>query len=673
MCGFVLIVGRNGYVPSPQIVERMTSSIEHRGPDDCGYWSAGNVAMGFRRLAIIDTTPAGHQPMVSADGQHVLVFNGEIFNYVELRRELRALGHRFRSSGDTEVLLAAWRQWGERATDHLIGMFAFAVWDRQQNALFGARDHFGIKPLFLYEGKKATIIASEIKAIHASGLGGYTENWSAVASYLVDGQLDEPSATCFTEISHIAAGHLFRVDADGRVRQRRYHQWSTEVLESADDAPSIIADLLEESVHLRTRADVPVGVCLSGGLDSTAIACSIARRRQTLNDSAPLLAFNFKAPEYDESPYIAETLRQTGATLVPLHMDVRSAWGSLSRVLHFQDEPMHSMNALVGYELMRLARRHGTLVVLNGQGADETLAGYSSYHEAHWLTSILNGRPDRALSDIREHAKAFGANPYYHVRDVVRRLAFSVAARIPGYGFFAQFARASWNENNPWYTSDLTNRVPPRTTHPQSRLEAQQRDAVTDSPLPLYLRIEDRNSMAHGVEVRVPFLDPRLTQYALSLPIASRMRGPLNKFALREGLRGRIPELVRSRVDKMGFPVPADRWLANELYEPLRALLDSSVSRSRGLFRTDALIAQLDASRGDRLVPHAPFFRAANVEAWLAMLADRRVGTTPVSSPIIVRDSSGPQYHRPSDTGPVGRNSGKMRKVRRLDAGEPTA
>src|SRR5262245_39821514 len=188
MCGFAIIVGRSGYVASPQVVERMTSAIEHRGPDDSGFWSADNVAMGFRRLAIIDTTPAGHQPMVSVDGQHVLVFNGEIFNYVELRDELRALGHRFRSTSDTEVLLAAWRQWVERATDRVVGMFAFAGWDRQRNALFGARDHFGIKPLFLYEGAQATILASEIKAIHASGLGGYAENWSTIASYLVDGQ-----------------------------------------------------------------------------------------------------------------------------------------------------------------------------------------------------------------------------------------------------------------------------------------------------------------------------------------------------------------------------------------------------------------------------------------------------------------------------------------------------
>jgi asparagine synthase (glutamine-hydrolysing) len=650
MCGFALIIGRDGYVPPPQIVERMTSAIAHRGPDDSGLWSENNIAMGFRRLAIIDTTAAGHQPMVSVDGQHVLVFNGEIFNYVELREELRALGHRFRSTSDTEVLLAAWRQWGERAIDRFVGMFAFAVWDRGRNELFGARDQFGIKPLFVYEGKEATILASEIKAIHASGLGGFTENWSAIASYLVNGELDDSNTTCFADINHIPAGHSFRIDGNGRVQQRPYHQWSTELLASANDAPSVIADLLEDAVRLRTRADVPVGVCLSGGLDSTAIACAIARHRRATNDGAPLLAFNFNTSEFDESDYVAETLRQTGATLVPLQIDIHSTWRSLARVLHFHDEPLHSMNALVGFELMRLARKHGTYVVLNGQGSDELLSGYSSHHQAHWLTQILDGRVGQAVADIRDYAKAFGTDPDRHLRDVVRTLAFAGAAHIPGYDWLAGLARAKAHEHNAWYTSELTAQLPARAGAPDLRLDAQQRRAVSASPLPLYLRVEDRNSMAHGVEVRVPFVDPQLAQYALSLPIAARMRGRLNKLALRQGLRGRIPDIVQSRVDKMGFPVPTHRWFASELFEPLRALLDSPSSRGRGLFRNDALIARLDAARGNTLDMHEPFFRAANVETWLTMLAERRARQTVSGSPIVVRDVSASPSRRASDS-----------------------
>jgi asparagine synthase (glutamine-hydrolysing) len=421
------------------------------------------------------------------------------------------------------------------------------------------------------------------------------------------------------------------------------------VLETADDAPTMVADMLEQSVRLRTRADVPVGVCLSGGLDSTAIACAIARHRRAVNDDAPLLAYNFNTEEFDETRYIDETLRQTGARLVQPRWDVRSAWSSLNRVLHFHDEPLHSMNALVSFDLMRLARRHGTLVVLNGQGSDEILAGYSSYHEAHWLTQVLDGHPGHAWADIQDYAKTQGTNPYDHVRTILRTLTFAAVGRIPGYDALARFARARSARHNPHYSPELMAKLPPRTRIPDLRLEGQQRLALTESPLPLYLRIEDRNSMAHGVEVRLPFLDPRLVQYSLSLPIASRMRGALNKLPLREGLRGRIPDVVQSRVDKMGFPVPTHRWFGNELYQPLRDLLDSSASRSRGIFRTDALIAGLDASRGGVVHDHGVLFRAANVEAWLGMVAERRTRQTAARTSIVASDSPAVTQRRPSD------------------------
>jgi asparagine synthase (glutamine-hydrolysing) len=649
MCGFVLVVGRDGYVPSARMIERMTSAIAHRGPDDAGFWSEDNVAMGFRRLAIVDTTAGGHQPMVSADGNHVLVFNGEIFNYVELREELRALGHRFRSASDSEVLLAAWRQWGEGAIDRLVGMFAFAIWDRKQRRVFGARDQFGIKPLFVFETANAIILASEIKAIHASGLGGYDENWPVIANYLLTGRLDDTEATCFAGVEHILAGHLFRIDGDGRITRRRYHTWPSDLMASADDAPTAIADMLEESVRLRTRADVPIGVCLSGGLDSTAIACAIARHRQAIGDQSPLLAFNYNSNDFDESEYIAATIRQTGATLVPLKLDIRAAWSSLQRVIHFHDEPLHSMNALVGFELMRLARRTGTYVVLNGQGSDETLAGYSSYHQAHWVTQMLDGDVTSALDDIRDYADAFGTSPGRHTRDVLRTIAFAGVGRLPGYQLMRRWARRMRARSNPWFSSALLAHHTKSDASHDVRLDAEQRRAVASAPLPLYLRIEDRNSMAHGVEVRVPFLDPRLVRYALSLPIRARMRGRWNKLALRDGLRGRIPDAVQARVDKMGFPVPAARWFAGELYEPLRALIDSASARGRGIFRNDALLAELDAARGKQLAVDAPFFRMANVESWLSMLSERRTRGAHTAAPIAVRDPSAGTHRRASD------------------------
>jgi asparagine synthase (glutamine-hydrolysing) len=639
MCGFVLVFGRNGRVPRPFMIERMTASLAHRGPDDSGFWYSGAVAMGFRRLAIIDTTTAGHQPMVSPDGETVLVFNGEIYNYVELRAELRSLGHHFRSSCDSEVLLAAYRQWGDRVVDRLVGMFAFAIWDKERGEVFGARDRFGIKPLFVYHGVDIVILASEIKAIHASGESAHAENWQAIARYIVGGQLDDTAATCFAGIEQVAAAHTFRVGPAGPVRQQRYFDWSTDMLDRADDAPRVVGEMFEESVRVQTRSDVPVGVCLSGGVDSTAILCSMARQRGVAGDSSPLFAFSYNTPEYDESRYVAETIRETGATLVSLDTDPRATWANLSRVLHFHDEPLHSMTALVGFQLMGLARRHGALVILNGQGADEILAGYSNYHAAHWVTLVLQGRATQAMREIRAYGRAFGDSSGRLATQVLRIVMFRAMRLLPGYAHATRIRRDAKLRDNPWVTPDLANRIPDRGLVPSSRLDAIQRSAVTSSPLPLYLRIEDRNSMSHGVEMRVPFLDHRLATYALSLPLDWRRRGPWNKYALREAMRGKMPEAIRTRQDKMGFPTSDGKWFAGDLHEPLRALLDSRAARGRGVFQTDNLLRELDAGRGTSVENHSVLFRAANVEAWLSMLADRRAERELTVRPVVIRDA----------------------------------
>jgi asparagine synthase (glutamine-hydrolysing) len=624
MCGFVFAIGRNGRVPDPAMVARMTETLSHRGPDDTGFWSEGPVAIGFRRLAIIDPTPAGHQPMVSADGRHVLVLNGEVYNYVELRDELRALGARFRSTSDSEVLLAAWRQWGPDALSKLVGMFAFVIWDRKGAVVHGARDRLGIKPLYVHRGPDITILASEIKALHASGLDTYRENWPVLAHYLVSGEIDDGVSTCFHGIEQVAASHAFEIGPSGIVRQRRYFDWPTQVEDLGDETPARIGDLFEHSVRLRMRSDVPVGVCLSGGVDSTAILCELARQRQARGHTAPILAFSYNAEEFDETPYLDATLRETGATMVPLHLNVRQTWDSLERVLHFHDEPLHSMNALVGFQLMRLARQHGALVILNGQGADETLAGYSSYYTSHWLSLIAQGRVGQARREIAAYAATFGADPRALAANVLRMLMYRVASRLPGYLGASRMARNAIDRRNPWFSAEVTTALPNRGPIESMRLDAVQRVSVMATPLPLYLRVEDRNSMAHGVEVRVPFLDHRLVAQALTLPTHWRMRGQWNKYALRESLRGKIPEVVRTRAEKMGFPMPSAKWFARDLYEPLRDLLGSQSARSRGLFQTDHMLRTIEQARGGEVEAHLELFRAANLETWLTMLQRRR-------------------------------------------------
>jgi asparagine synthase (glutamine-hydrolysing) len=601
----------------------MTATLVHRGPNDSGFWHEDSVAIGFRRLSIIDLSPRASQPMVSADGSHVIAFNGEIFNYVELRKELCALGHRMQTTSDTEVLLASWRQWGDACVDRLEGMFAFVIWDRTRGELFGARDRFGIKPLYVYEAADAVLFASEIKAIEASGLYERRENWSVIARYLLDGCLDETSATCFAGIHQIPPAHAFRVGLRGRLRQYRYFELPTDLDERATECPRRVADMLEESARTRMRSDVPLGVCLSGGIDSTAIICAMARHRQATNDASPLLAFNYNPPEFDESRYIDATVRQTGATLVSWDGNVRDLWSNLSRVLHFHDEPLHAMNALIGYELMGMARKNGAIVVLNGQGADEVLGGYSSYYDDYWSTLMVSGRFRDAWSEMSKFALTLGANVGQLAARVLRRLALRSMRRIGAYEAAARVARTRASHSHPWFSADLASKSLERRSYVGIGLDAAQRHAVTTASLPLYLRIEDRNSMAHGVEARLPFLDHRLVSYALTLPVHWRIRGAWNKYALREASSGRIPEMVRTRVDKMGFPTPTARWFGGELHEPLRDILGSSAARERGLYRTENMLRELDAGRGGEVREDAPLFRAANVEVWLSMLKNR--------------------------------------------------
>ncbi|HEY9227468.1 MAG TPA: asparagine synthase (glutamine-hydrolyzing), partial [Gemmatimonadaceae bacterium] len=435
MCGFAVFIGQNGRAADRCVVKRMTETLVHRGPNDSGFWDDGSVAMGFRRLSILDLSSRANQPMRSLDGTQVIAFNGEIFNYVELRDELRTLGHQFATTSDTEVLLASWRQWGDTCVDRLEGMFAFVIWDSTRKELFGARDRFGIKPLYTFCGPDVVLLASEIKAIQASGLYETRPNWPIVSRYLLDGHLDETTATCFEQIEQIAPAHAFRIGLRGPIRSHRYFDFPASIQEVASEGAHTVADMLENSVRTRMRSDVPVGVCLSGGIDSTAIICAMARHRRESKDPSPLVAFNYNTPEFDESAYIAETIRQTGATLVSWDGKIRDLWSNLPRVLHFHDEPLHSMNALVGFELMGLARERGAIVLLNGQGADETLGGYSSYYDYYWSTLLIMGRVDDAWREIRGFAKAFEADATRLAARVLRRVALRAMRHVPAYTF----------------------------------------------------------------------------------------------------------------------------------------------------------------------------------------------------------------------------------------------
>jgi len=616
MCGFVALLDPQcpAEAIEPRLL-RMLSTLVHRGPDDHGTWVDGTVGLGFRRLSILDLSPAGHQPMTSADGDCTIVFNGEIYNYLELRKELQALGHVFRSSGDTEVLLTAYRQWGADCLPRLNGMWAFVIHDRARGRLFGSRDRFGIKPLYRWQDGGRLVLASEIKAIRASGLWKGGMNLRTCAAYLHDQRLDDSNQTFYDGIEQVPAGHAFEVDMAGRTREWAYWQLGDIVEEPHPDPAGAFAELFEDAMRLHMRSDVPVGVNLSGGLDSTAIICAAARLRAESGSGAELLAFCFQDKRFDESRYITDTLALTGARLVPLNVTPAALWDSLPRVLAFQDEPMHSMTALVGYQLMGLAASHGVKVVLNGQGADEVLGGYGSYFFDHWADLLRRGQLGQARREIAAFSQAHGGSArerFLRSARMALRQSMRHWPLVGGPSAARQQARARARR---WLSPDLAAHLPP-APGPGIGLADVLGRAVGQAPLPLYLRVEDRNSMAHSIEVRLPFLDWRLVKLAFSLPASQKLNGPWNKYVLRESMRGRIPESVRSRVDKMGFPTDAAAWLRGPLYEPMRELIHDPGFRSNPLFDANRLAEDLEAHKTGSVNHTDRLFDAAQMHLW---------------------------------------------------------
>ncbi len=587
MCGLAGILSLDGEPDLRRPIERMTDSLIHRGPDDSGILIEGPLALGFRRLSILDLEMTGHQPMTSADGSCTIVFNGEIYNFPELRRELEGKGHVFRSTGDTEVLLNAYCEWGRDCLQKLNGMWAFLILDRRRQIVFGSRDRFGIKPLFFHVGDRCVLFASEIKAMCASGFYEKALDWEVVAEFLVRRRLDETDRTFYSGIEQIPAGSFFELGFDGKIQTSRY--WSLAGIEphKSGDPVTAYAELFEDAVRLRMRSDVPIGVFLSGGIDSTSILCSLARVRNSLpaEQQGRLRALAFMDPRFDETQFIDDTIAQTSAELQPVNYDSADIWQDLPKVLWHHDQPVHSTTALIGYRLSQATAEQGIKVILNGQGADETAAGYPSYFQAYWHTVLATGGIGALYGELKQYSTLWGSDPK---KDLVSVLRYVLSGQLYRFSSYQKLrSRRDWNKDrqHPWFTSELLGSLGPPEVRQNVRLDlnTELAGAVEQSPLPLYLRIEDRNSMAHSVEVRVPFLDYRLVELLFSLPGQSKMQGPFNKHIVRESMRGRIPDSVRNRHEKMGFPSPAGVWMS-ELKSNFLDTLNSRRFQELGIF-----------------------------------------------------------------------------------------
>lgn len=622
MCGFVGIAGFNGRHPDQHQIEPMLAAIEHRGPDDAGVYVRDGVALGFRRLSIQDLSAAGHQPMQLDDGELTIVFNGEVYNFVELRAELEKLGHRFRSSGDTEVILHAYREWGRDCVSRFNGMWGILIHDRRRQCLFGSRDRFGIKPLFRYRANDQWVFASEIKSIRRHADFRFEPNLEVAAKFLHEGRLDEQMETFYTGVESIPPGHCFEVDAHGEFRQWPFWELREQAasLTPSRDSAEEYAALFEDSVKLRLRSDVPLAVFLSGGMDSSSILCSIARQqsanRQSVGES--LTAYGFMSAQFDESRYIADTITWTGAELKKVTETPQQLWAEAPKMLAAQDEPVHSFTPVIGYVLSKMTAADGVKVVLNGQGADETAGGYPSYFANLWQSLVMSGEWRNLWRQLDGYTGAYGGDRMRLFFGALRKAAQAQFSRLEGYRLAASRRHAERLRAASLFSEAIDNAIPAQAGEFRNpTLDNVLERSVRQAPLPIYLRAEDRNSMAHSLEFRLPFLDYRLVRFLFSLAPDEKLNAQWNKHIMRRAMQGRIPESIHQRVDKMGFPTPFSNWIRNELNAPVSAILHSPELRDTGWFdmaKVEQAFAEHCAGKRD---VGTPLFRIVQAFWWL--------------------------------------------------------
>jgi asparagine synthase (glutamine-hydrolysing) len=619
VCGLAGALHRDPATRDPAVLSRMMASLSHRGPDDEGSLTIGAATMLHRRLSILDTSPAGHQPMCSDDGRLAILHNGEIYNFLELADELAALGHQFATKTDTEVILAAYREWGADCFGHFNGIWAMALWDAAEGALLLSRDHFGIKPLFIAEVGSDLYFASEIKALLEVPDVDRRPEPAAMRDFLVEGVVDHSERTFFRGVRRVPAAHVMTFTPNGR-RSVRY--WNPPTLaHDASLAPgpgdeALVDELrqrLVNAVALQLRSDVPLGSCLSGGLDSSTVVSLAAAlrdgrlaatREHAERDRLPQLAFfaEFREPGIDERRYVDDVVAATGIELRTVTPTAAEFAESLPTVLHHQDEPFVSASIVVQYHVMKLARESGVTVLLDGQGADELFAGYPPFLEPRLGGAIRQG-----------HLAALIPDGSFRANQLPRILRYAVlgAGRRPGW--LGGLATPAWLGELPRTAGTLAEpaAAPPPGTVLAQRLWQQ----ITGDGMPALLRYEDRNSMAFGIEARVPYLDVPLVEFALGLPDRLKIGGGRRKVILQRAARGFVPESVLDRRDKIAFAPPQARWMREAA--PAFAFLGDGPHLERDGFVQPGTVASALADLGAGRRAAGPEFRLLVAEMWL--------------------------------------------------------
>jgi asparagine synthase (glutamine-hydrolysing) len=626
--------------PLHALVARMNALVSHRGPDGSGVCvlrqigsvdcrlsldadGIGTVALGHTRLAILDLSMHGYQPMSTLDERFWITYNGEIYNHQELRQDLEALGHRFKSQTDTEVILAAYAHWGVECLNKLNGMFAFVIVDRISNRLFIARDRFGVKPLYFWRSDNGLLaFASEIKQF--SALPGWRPQLQAQRAYdfLNWGVFDHTAETMFSGVRQMRGGEYVHMSLDeigGNLPIHRWYQLSSSVFDGDElDAASQLRDLLEDSVRIRLRADVPVGSCLSGGLDSSSIVCIV---NQILGNKAipDFQQHTFSArssiPRYDEGGFIDAVLGKTGVVAHQITPPFEQLFDTLPSLVWHQDEPFGSTSIYAQWHVFKLAKDAGVKVMLDGQGADELLAGYHSYFGPFLLSLLRSGDWRSFAQETMWIQRLHGYSPWYLMKLILntvlsgelrQTLRAHTGKAAAGSAYWMNLTQLNVREIDPVEVGGVVGKS----------LRNQGVDHLLRTHVPMLLHWEDRSSMAHSVEARVPFLDYRLVEFAISLEDRVKVRNGMTKAVLRQAMQGILPEAVRTRVDKLGFVTPEEVWLREQAPEKFRRAMRQAIDQSNGVLNVKAMNLLEDVIQGRKPFSFLPW-RLITFGAWI--------------------------------------------------------
>jgi asparagine synthase (glutamine-hydrolysing) len=593
MCG---IIGQYCFKgqPDKELIKNMSKILTHRGPDTDGTYFNNTVGLAHRRLGIIDLSISARQPMFNEDHTIVVTYNGEIYNHPSLRDILIEKGHIFKSNADTEIIVHAYEEWGLNCLTKFNGMWAFALWDNKKKVLFCARDRFGIKPFYYTFIDNTILFASEIKALLAHPNIGISQNELMVEAFLSSGILDHTHETMFNKIYQIPPSNGLIINTHG-MKQFRYCDLEinpniTSII-SDDNVASNVIHLFKKSIKSHLRSDVPIGTCLSGGIDSSTIAKLVNIDHSMQNTFSAQFTNDDK---FDESKYIKLVTENT--SIQPFFVEPRpnELLKDIEHLVYTQDEPFGSLSIYAQYCVMKLA--HGKVkVLLDGQGADELFGGYLAYQKTYIIELIKRKKLLLAAKEIMGSVRHHSDFYIYAVKQVFER-----------------------NKRKNLFTTYI------KSHRYKGKFDHILHNELFTTNLPEILHFEDRNSMAFSIEARVPYLDTEFTNYIASLPYDQKIRNGVTKFALRNAIKGVIPEEIRMRMDKMGFVTPEESWMKYELKDYITDILYSSSFKNRRYWNSDKVIEDYQKFIDGKTTYTHEIWRIVCTELWLRKFFDNR-------------------------------------------------